>query len=195
MPSLDDIDWFPTPWLGVAVAILLVAWWGTERYYQRLGRDPQRKLADRGSRKVAGGSVYLSIILSFLIRWFDWDAVPTAGQYSGLVLMAVGMVIRGWAIWELGRQFSFHVAIQPDHQLITRGPYRWFRHPSYTGTLVTLIGLPLALGTWIAAVVAAVLFLLGHSYRIRVEEAALAEAFGPAYDDYRARTWRLFPGW
>ena len=87
------------------------------------------------------------------------------------------------------------VAIQPKHRLITSGSYRWIRHPCYTGTLITVFGIPMAIGMWALAPIVGVLFLVGHSYRINVEEAVLVEEFGQEYEAYRSRTWRVFPGW
>jgi protein-S-isoprenylcysteine O-methyltransferase len=139
-------------------------------------------------------SVHSGVAIGVILRSLG-GTLSAALQYGGVVAMAVGIVFRFWAIRVLGRHFSVRVAIQPEHRLITSGPYRWLRHPCYTGTLLTVMGVPAALGVWPLTPFAGVLFLVGHSYRIRVEERMMAETFGAAYDSYRRRTWRMVPGW
>ena len=86
------------------------------------------------------------------------------------------------------------ITIREDHQLVRGGPYRWLRHPSYTGGFLTAIGLPLALGTPVGFVVTLGACLIAYVYRIRIEEAALISKFGASYQEYSRRTWRLIPG-
>jgi protein-S-isoprenylcysteine O-methyltransferase len=83
--------------------------------------------------------------------------------------------------------------IHADHQLITTGPYRLLRHPSYAGSLLTLAGLGLALGNWLSLLVAVLGALLGFARRIPIEEAVLQTRFGAAYTAWAQRTWRLVP--
>jgi len=73
------------------------------------------------------------------------------------------------------------------------GPYRFLRHPSYTGMLMILLGLGLASRTWLGTVIILALFSLVISYRIRVEEDALKAEFGTEYLEYAKKTKRLFP--
>jgi protein-S-isoprenylcysteine O-methyltransferase Ste14 len=60
--------------------------------------------------------------------------------------------------------------------------------------MLSLIGITLAIGTWVGALVAFVLSLIAYQYRIHVEEKALQEAFGSEYEEYKNRTHKLFPG-
>jgi len=113
---------------------------------------------------------------------------------AGLVVAVAGIALRLWAIYTLGRFFVCIVVIQPEHQLVDRGPYRAVRHPSYTGLLVGVLGLALMLGDWVALATAFALSLAGLLIRIRSEERALLEGLGQQYADYMARTWRLVPG-
>jgi protein-S-isoprenylcysteine O-methyltransferase len=85
------------------------------------------------------------------------------------------------------------VVIQLDHRLVTTGPYRHLRHPSYTGALVAALGFGLALGHWTSALVLVLGWSAGIAYRIRVEETALRDTFGASYDEYASRTRRLIP--
>jgi protein-S-isoprenylcysteine O-methyltransferase Ste14 len=110
------------------------------------------------------------------------------------MVMIVGMVFREWSISVLGSSFSTRVVIMEGQRLITSGPYRWIRHPAYGGALLTIVGVPLALGTWAGALVTAGVGAAVYSYRARVEEQALVGAFGDEYREYRRRTWKFLPG-
>jgi protein-S-isoprenylcysteine O-methyltransferase Ste14 len=112
---------------------------------------------------------------------------------AGVAIMWVGLALRVWAILVLGGLFRGIVTIQEDHRLVTAGPYRWLRHPSYTGALVASLGYGIGLGHWIGLAALLLSWFAGLAYRIHVEESALRRTFGRAYDDYRARTRRLIP--
>jgi protein-S-isoprenylcysteine O-methyltransferase Ste14 len=113
--------------------------------------------------------------------------------FVGICLMLLGIALRWYSAAILGKYFTFDVAIQSGQILVEVGPYRYIRHPSYTGALLTLLGFGLALGNW--AGLAANLSCLGfaYAYRIPIEEAALASALGETYEQYMKRTWRLVP--
>jgi protein-S-isoprenylcysteine O-methyltransferase Ste14 len=117
--------------------------------------------------------------------------IPTG---VGAAIAVAGIGFRVWAIFTLGRFFKFVVVIQEDHQVVTRGPYRYLRHPSYTGGLVALLGIGVALGNWLSILAALVIPLAAILARIRVEENRLTAALGDDYRNYAARTRRLIPG-
>jgi protein-S-isoprenylcysteine O-methyltransferase Ste14 len=112
----------------------------------------------------------------------------------GLVLMAAGVFVRQWAILTLGRFFTPEVRVHPDQTVVERGPYRWVRHPSYSGLLIFFVGLGLALSDWLSVIVLAILPAAGLLVRIRSEERALLAALGEEYRRYAASRRRLFPG-
>jgi protein-S-isoprenylcysteine O-methyltransferase Ste14 len=113
---------------------------------------------------------------------------------AGAALALAGIGFRVWAILTLGRFFKFVVVIQEGHQVVTRGPYRLIRHPSYTGGLVALLGIGLTLASWLSILAATLVPLAAILVRIRVEENRLIAALGQDYRDYAARTRRLIPG-
>lgn len=110
----------------------------------------------------------------------------------GLVLALAGIAVRQYAIASLGRFFSVRVRTTPDQTIVETGLYRYIRHPSYSGTLLTTLGVLLCATNWVA-LACFVIALPGFAYRIRVEEAALSSAMGRPYRDYMARTKRLVP--
>jgi protein-S-isoprenylcysteine O-methyltransferase Ste14 len=78
--------------------------------------------------------------------------------------------------------------------VVATGPYRRLQHPSYTGILVVLLGIGMTLGNWLSILFIVLLPAIGLVIRIRVEEAALHTALGPAYDHYAATRPHLIPG-
>jgi protein-S-isoprenylcysteine O-methyltransferase Ste14 len=112
----------------------------------------------------------------------------------GLVLMAAGIFIRQWAILTLGRFFTVDVRIHPGQTVVEAGPYRWVRHPSYTGMIVFFVGLGLALSDWASLTALALVPTVGLVVRIRSEEHALLEGLGEQYRRFAATRRRLLPG-
>jgi protein-S-isoprenylcysteine O-methyltransferase Ste14 len=119
-----------------------------------------------------------------------------AGPYraAGLVVIWLGLGIRVWAIAALGPAFRTTVEVDPGQAVVSSGPYRWVRHPSYSGLLMIVTGCGLAAGNWLALAVCALLPLPAVLRRIQVEEAELTRVLGDRYRAYKAHTKRLIPG-
>ena len=107
--------------------------------------------------------------------------------------MFLGVLVRQYAIAILGRFFSLTVQISEDHKVVEKGPYRLIRHPSYTGILITFMGLGLAVQSWGAVLVLLLFFGISFGYRMRVEERTLLSGLGRDYASYMNRTKRLIP--
>jgi len=151
---------------------------------------------DRGSLRLLWIVITLSVFLSFYAAAVFPAArmgAALAMRCLGMVLFAVGLAIRWYAIIHLGRFFTVNVAIAANHRLIDTGPYRFVRHPSYTGALMAFLGLALCLDNWASLAVMMVPVSLVFLRRIRVEEAALLQGLGHPYEDYMSRTKRLIP--
>jgi protein-S-isoprenylcysteine O-methyltransferase Ste14 len=101
--------------------------------------------------------------------------------------------LRWYAIWTLGRYFTRDVAVSAEQQVVQRGPYRAIRHPAYSGTFLTMLGVGLAVTNWASLAVLLTGVLLGHLYRVHVEEKALMQTIGQPYIDYMRRTRRFIP--
>ena len=112
-----------------------------------------------------------------------WIGVGLFGLGSGLVF---------WSGVALGRLYSGDVTLQKDHHLVTNGPYRWVRHPRYTGGILLGFGLSLTFNVWIG-LVASVAFIGIILLRIRDEEAMMREEFGREWEEYCKHTRRLVP--
>jgi protein-S-isoprenylcysteine O-methyltransferase Ste14 len=149
---------------------------------------------DRWSFRLLGvllvAGIFTASNLKGVLPMPDRDAM----FWLGIGLIFIGIVIRTAAILTLRRYFTVQVTIQDSHELVDRGLYRFLRHPSYTGALVSFIGLGFAFGSWLSLAIIVVAALIGFAYRIRVEEEALVGHFGDRYRSYAARTKRLVPG-
>ena len=111
----------------------------------------------------------------------------------GIVLIWSGIVFRLWAVRTLGRFFRVTVTTQEDHRLIDRGPYRRLSNPSYTGAMITMAGIGLAMGNWLSLAGMILFPMLGFAWRIRVEEQSLRTRFGADFEAYRQSRWALIP--
>ncbi len=123
-----------------------------------------------------------------------WPATPPeplAGA-AGLVICAAGLLLVIVSRRALGRNWSDLVALKQHHELIERGPYRWVRHPLYSGVLLGLLGAALTVGTAIAYGVAA-FCAWGLVVKSRQEEKLLAQGFPAAYPAYRRRVKAFIP--
>lgn len=111
----------------------------------------------------------------------------------GLILFVLGLIVRWIAIIHLGRFFTVNLAIAEDHQLITTGPYRFVRHPSYTGTLLIFLGFGLCMLNIFSLAAVFLPISAAFLWRMHVEEEALKEAFGARYLAYAASKPRILP--
>ncbi len=129
--------------------------------------------------------------------WPGWLGERWIARRSDLFVLATLMVASGllfsvWARVLLAGNWSASVTLKHDHQIVRAGPYRWIRHPIYTGLLLAILGSAVARGEWRGAVA----FLIAAAAlwrKLRLEERWLEESFGSAYADYRASTWALIP--
>ncbi|MBO9715771.1 MAG: isoprenylcysteine carboxylmethyltransferase family protein [Pseudoxanthomonas sp.] len=116
-----------------------------------------------------------------------------AVRASGLLLCVAGAVLAIASRHLLGRNWSGTVQLKQDHELVETGPYRHVRHPIYSGLLLLFLGNAVMVGAW-RGLLAVAIVAVSFWFKLRQEERWLAAHFGPAYEDYRRRTWALVPG-
>lgn len=172
-------------------------WFGSEIYLNRRFRSKEQDLKgkDKGSIRVIWATIFVANMFAGFVsskgitRISHGELLP----YIGLGLTVVGMLLRFYAIWSLGKYFTVDVTITEGHRVKRDGIYSVIRHPSYTGMLISFVGFGLTLNTY--AGLAAIVILVGASvlYRIRIEEEVLIESFGNEYRDYMKHTSRLIP--
>ena len=147
---------------------------------------------DRGSLRLLWLVISAAVTAGIVVD--SWGPrLPAATQWVGVAVFGAGAALRWWAIRHLGR-FTVDVAVAADHRVVSDGPYRYVRHPSYTGLLLEFIGFALVPAAVLTPLVMLPPIFLALWYRIRVEETALRAGLGEEYEAYSRRTKRLVPG-
>ena len=141
---------------------------------------------------LGGGLIPLVAGLDALFDWSPPFSLPV--KIIALVIILAGYVLASYALIE-NRFFSGMVRIQTDrgHQVVTSGPYRWIRHPGYTGALLTYLATPLFLDSrW--AYLPVVFITIVLVIRTSLEDKILQDEL-QGYSDYARRVrYRLLPG-
>lgn len=110
-------------------------------------------------------------------------AFPGTLGWVALGVAIAAQALRYWAIGTLGERWNTRIIYMPGAEPVTKGPYRWVRHPNYVAVVAELAAVPLIHGAWWTAVA----FTLGNAailyVRIRAEEAALGERYAHAFAD------------
>ena len=179
------------------LAELTVAAWVLVEVGVRLREVAQgrgRAGRDRGTRVL----ITITLVAAILAALGARSAVPELRmpaplRAAGVVVMWLGLALRVWAIAALGRGFRTTVEVDPGQPVVSRGPYRSIRHPSYAGLLLIVAGFGAALGNWLSLVACVVLPLPAIIWRIHVEEAELNRVLGQAYRAYQSDRARLIP--
>ena len=110
-------------------------------------------------------------------------------QFLSTILVVAIIIVSLWimaaSLRALGRQWSLQARVLENHKLVREGPYRFVRHPIYTGMLGMILAAGLAWSHWIGFLIALAFFAIGTAIRVRSEENLLREQFGAEFDDYK----------
>ena len=143
----------------------------------------------------AGAALWLGII-AYTINpaWMAWSAVtlPVWLRWSGAGFYGLAVALLIWTLPTLGPNLTDTVVTREHHTLVTRGPYRWIRHPFYVAMALIIVAGALIMANWFVLASGTVVFVL-LAIRSRVEEEQLAARFGDAYREYKKRTGRFLP--
>jgi protein-S-isoprenylcysteine O-methyltransferase len=173
-------------------------WFGSERVLLLSKRaSAEARDADRSSLRYIWFVIALGNGKGIYLGVKGIGALPMAPAFfycMGIGLIVLGMAVRWTAIYQLRHFFTVNVALSKDHELIQTGLYRCVRHPSYTGALISFLGLGVAFANPLSTFAISVPIFLVFRFRIAVEETVLLDHFGSTYSDYCARTARLLPG-
>jgi protein-S-isoprenylcysteine O-methyltransferase Ste14 len=120
-----------------------------------------------------------------------WKRSP-AEEITADAVSFLGLIVAIWARTVLGGNWSPGVAFKERHELIERGPYRYVRHPLYSGILLLAVGLAIWLGNLTGLTIFVVMFL-AFWIRSREEEKLLTRHFPVDYPEYKRRTKALIP--
>ncbi len=179
------------PWVLVCIGVLAMVF-QPEHSPVGTARSPE----DRWTANQILWSIYAvqtaALVEATWLRYPD-SMEWTPSVFAGLAIMLSGLAIRTWAVRTLGEFFTWEVELASDQKVITQGPYRWVRHPSYTGALMTWAFSAVFLQAWYSAVLALVILPIAFWRRIHHEEKLLRREL-PGYDDYAKTVKALIPG-
>ena len=171
--------------------------------YHRLRSWESKEPLDRGQEGVfilatlrpIGLAMWVAVI-AYLINpeWMAWSAVPLPPwlRWSGAAVVFIGIALLAWTLRNLGVNLTDTVVTRQAHTLITKGPYRWVRHPFYDALALFVVGFALLTANWFILATGALVFIL-LAIRSRTEEALLLARFGETYRAYKESTGRFLP--
>jgi methyltransferase len=165
----------------------------------RISQRNQRRMLERGAQLVPDMS------FGWMVLWHGGILVSAAIEVVVLARpflpeLAVPMLLvfifanflRWWVIRALAEHWNVQVMNSAGLGVVTRGPYRWIRHPNYVAVFLEMVALPLIHTGWITVVAAAASTVAVLARRLSVEEAVLLES--PVYREAMASKPRFVPG-
>jgi protein-S-isoprenylcysteine O-methyltransferase Ste14 len=177
--------------------ICWICWLFSEIFLNRVFRSKKTDsgIMDRNSLNLIWITIILSISIGiYSLNWAEFNITNSdILRYIGLVLILSGMIIRFISIRTLGKFFTVDLSIHEKHELINTGLYKYIRHPSYTGSLLSFLGFGLSLNSWISLAIIFLPVTSAFLYRITIEEKLLQSQFGSVYVTYKKHTKRLVP--
>ena len=129
-------------------------------------------------------------VLRQAIQHYQAAHLGPATELVGFLLCLCGFAFAVWARFHLGRNWGQPMTLKQGHELVTTGPYRFVRHPIYTGILLAMLGSTIVTPFWIVAFIC----LTGYFvYSARTEERIMISQFPGQYPEYKKRTKMLVP--
>lgn len=177
-------------YLWIAFLVVWVIWATRTKAVQR-----REGISSRLSYTVLTvAAAYLMFADTVPRAWLLIPVVPAAAgvPWVGVAVTAMGIAFAVWARAYLGGNWSGTVTVKVDHQLVRSGPYRWVRHPIYSGMILAMLGTALARGQ-VRGLVAVVLLFAGFKIKSKIEEQAMLSTFGAEYDEYSRSTGAILP--
>ncbi len=187
--SLSPEPWLKILWISWATVWLIAALW-TAGF--------KRRPVEQSEWRLSRLSMVLVLIPAFFLwtrpaGWLHRPLLPGFFVLPGLLICAAGIAFCFWARFALNRNWSGMAVLRMGHELVEKGPYRYVRHPIYSGLLVSLGGTALAQGLPLRWVGIWFLSLIAVWFKILGEEHLLAERFGQEFKAFRESTPALFP--
>lgn len=199
-----DVSKFQNIFLYYSFHILLICVVLSEIFiflftHQKDKRKIKQKRSDKGTKWLLYINFIICIYISFLFVSQNCPLVirnklaPHWVSYIGILCMLFGIVIRLIAVLTLKKAFTLNVQTVNEQHLITTGIYHKLRNPSYTGSIMSMVGIALSLRNTLAITLVILFCIICYSIRIHVEETALMEHFQDEFKEYVTNTFRLFP--
>ncbi|MCS7175785.1 methyltransferase family protein [Pseudothermotoga sp.] len=180
--------------MKLAFWLIVFAWWIMDFYVLVLKRNEYHKVLDKKSKFIMTVLISLGVILAISPESFrnTWRSREFGFyQILGTIVLCFGVILRFIAILTLGKNFSADIVVAKERKLVYKGIYRYIRHPSYTGEIISFLGLAIVFQHVPSSIFIFVFPAIAFVHRALVEEKKLMEEFGEEYLNYRRRT-RMF---
>jgi protein-S-isoprenylcysteine O-methyltransferase Ste14 len=174
--------------LRIAIAITWGAFW---LYWLVSAFGAKQSIAGRRGLPLRGATAVAALVLVRVFRGGSLVVHSPVLAAIGAVVFASGLALAVWARFHLGRNWGMPMTQRAEPELVTSGPYRFVRHPIYSGLLLGLLGT--ALATDLLGLLVAVVLTVYFYYSASVEEKNLTATFPTAYPAYRTATKMLIP--
>ena len=174
--------------LKIAIGLAWLVFW---IYWLASAASSKEGVSGGWRTRLTGVSAVAVFLIADVIRGGSLAVHSVILAAIGAVLFACGIALAVWARLHLGRNWGMPMTQRAEPELVTSGPYRFVRHPIYSGLLIAMLGTALVdnlLGLIVVAVLVAYFYYSGI-----VEERNLAATFPKAYPEYRSRTKMLIP--
>lgn len=174
--------------------IIAIAWAVFVVYWLAASFFSKRSTASRFAGK--SGWIRIGLLVVFLFIFSNWHGVYDLADPSlplealGAALAVCGVAFAIWARIYLGSNWGMPMTERVDHELVTSGPYRYVRHPIYTGAFFAMLGSALVSPWWTIMLVALTIYF---AYSAFEEEKTMLAKFPQAYADYIKRSKRFIP--
>lgn len=178
------------------IAVVTAAIWVLLELRQSIGRRREAVKASWTGEVLFRIMVAVGALMAGMLSRLAPSATirpSSLADWIGLLLFWGGISLRLWSFRTLGRYFTFTIQTSGDQPVITAGPYRAIRHPSYAGLLLVILAVGLLIGNWWSLLCLTAATTGGLVFRIRVEERALTQTIGADYRTYAATHKRLVP--
>ncbi len=148
------------------------------------------------TRLVFATPLYLPMV-GYMLKpeWMAWSVLPlpTGLRWLGAAIGLGTLPLLYWVFSSIGSNISETTLTKEKHILVSRGPYRWVRHPLYTAATIGLVSMSVLAANWFMMMMACVAFVGIAVLVIPREEAELIRKFGIEYQEYMERTGRFAP--
>ncbi len=189
-------------WPVLATAVVILCWFafaGIFLFRKTPKEAPEQK---RDSKSIVGLVLQaLSYAVVGLFHRAPFTPISSGSRAAAVSLSLAAMLaavvsisIVKAAVKTLGKEWSVTARVVQGHKLATDGPYRFVRHPIYSGMLGMLLATGLVISHWLALIAAIVIYFIGTVNRIKSEERLLREALGPEFESYARGVPALVPG-
>ena len=184
--------------LKIIFYIISVIWILSEILLSRIKRaDLENSIDnyDKHSLIKIWATILFSLTIGIFVSKFSFGRIEILPyqRFIGLILVVAGLVIRWNAILKLKKSFTVDVSVKKDQKIIQDGVYKFVRHPSYSGSLLSFFGLSLIFTNVFTILIITVPIVFVFLHRIKIEENVLTNVIGTEYFEYAKRTKKIIP--